>query len=87
MKGHQIILDEIGDRMAAALMVDGQLEDFLLDPPDDAPPAPGAIFRAIADRPMKGQGGMMMTLPGGQSALFRQAKGMAPGDALLVQVT
>ncbi|MFY0690787.1 MAG: ribonuclease E/G [Paracoccaceae bacterium] len=87
MKGRQIILDEIGGRLAAALMVDGQLEDFLLDPPEDAPPAPGAIFRAIADRPMKGQGGMMMTLPDGQSALFRQAKGMAPGDALLVQVT
>ncbi len=83
----QIILDNLDGRPAAALMRDGQLDDFLLTAPDDAPPAPGAIFRAIADRPMKGQGGMMMKLPEGQMALFRGAKGVKPGEALLVQVT
>lgn len=85
MKGSQIVLDEWRGREAAALMVDGQLDDFLVSPGDGAPPAPGAIFRAIGDRPMKGQGGMMMRLPDG-NALFRGAKGLKEGQAVLVQV-
>ncbi len=87
MKGVHIILDHLDGRPAAALMRDGQLDDFLLSPPADAAPAPGAIFRAVADRPLKGQGGMMMRLPGGEMALFRGAKGLRPGAAMLVQVT
>lgn len=87
MKGVQIVLDEIAGRPAAALMRDGQLDDFLLTAAEDAPPTPGSIFRAIADRPLKGQGGMMMKLPEGQMALFRGAKGLRPGETVLVQVT
>ena len=87
MKGRLILLGQIAGRDAAALLVDGQLDDLLIDPPDSAPPAPGTIFRAVADRPIKGQGGMMMKLPEGQTALLRQAKGLAPGTAKLVQVT
>jgi Ribonuclease G/E len=86
MKGHQIILDHIGDRQAAALMVDGKLDDFLIAPDDNAPPAPGAIYRAIADRPLKGQGGMVMRLPDGDTALFRGAKGVKPGETMFMQV-
>ncbi|MCY4334633.1 MAG: ribonuclease E/G [Litoreibacter sp.] len=87
MKGLQIVMDHLAGRPAAALMRDGQLDDFLLSPPEDAPPAPGAIFRATADRPLKGQGGMIMTLPGGETALFRGAKGLKHGVKILVQVT
>lgn len=87
MKGLQIVLDEIAGRFAAALMRDGQLEDFLLTAADDAPPSPGSIFRAVADRPLKGQGGMMMKLPDKQMALFRGSKGIRPGETFLVQVT
>jgi Ribonuclease G/E len=83
MKGRTIILDHIGDREAAALMVDGKLEDFLVE--SDAP-APGTIYRARADRPVKGQGGMFMTTPDGP-AFLRQVKGLAPGQMLLIQVT
>ncbi len=86
MKGYQIILDEWRGREAAALMLDGQLDDLLIAPDGDASPAPGAIYRAIADRPLKGQGGMMMRLPDGETALFRNAKGLKSGEALLVQV-
>ncbi|PWE32176.1 ribonuclease G [Maritimibacter sp. 55A14] len=86
MKGRAVILDHIAGRRAAALMVDGRLEDFLIDPPDGAGPAPGAIFRAVADRQMKGQGGVTLRLPGGQRGYLRQAKGLSPGTALLVQV-
>ena len=87
MKGLQIVHDTLDGRPAAALMRDGVLDDFLLSAPDDAPPVPGSIFRAITDRPLKGQGGMMMKLPEGGMALFRGAKGLAPGAPLLVQVT
>lgn len=83
MKGRTIILDHIGKRAAAALMVDGQLDDFLID--GDAP-RPGTIYRAIADRPVKGQGGMFLKTPDG-SAFLRQIKGLAPGQHLLVQVS
>ena len=83
MKGQTIILDHLAGREAAARMVDGQLDDFFLG--SDAV-VPGAIYRAKADRPVKGQGGMFLTGPDGKFFL-RQVKGLAPGDALLVQVT
>ncbi|WOI32847.1 ribonuclease E/G [Tritonibacter scottomollicae] len=83
MKGTQIILDHIDGHEAAARMVDGTLEDFLIA--GDAP-VPGTIYRARADRPVKGQGGMFLTTPDGP-AFLRQVKGLAPGQLLLVQVT
>ncbi|TCP60297.1 Rne/Rng family ribonuclease [Rhodovulum bhavnagarense] len=85
MKGRVVILDRIGTRAAAALMVDGRLEDLLIDPPDDRP-APGAIFRAVVDRQVKGQGGVFLRLPEGR-AFLKQAKGLRPGQGVLVQVT
>ena len=83
MKGRQIVLDHLGDREAAALLVDGQLDDLLIDA--DAP-RPGTVYRAVADRPVKGQGGMFLKTPDG-SAFLRQVKGLSPGQTLLVQVT
>lgn len=86
VKGRVILLDRIAGRKAAALMVDGRLEDLLIDPPDGAPPGPGAILRAVCDRPLKGQGGMIVSLPDGKGFL-RQGRGLAPGQSLLVQIT
>ncbi|GFE50498.1 ribonuclease G [Roseobacter cerasinus] len=83
MKGRSIFLDHIEGREAAALIADGQLDDLLVDA--DAP-RPGTIYRAIADRPVKGQGGMFLKTPDG-SAFLRQVKGLSPGQPLLVQVT
>lgn len=85
MKGRTIVLDHIGDVEAAALMVDGKIDDLLID--DTDAPRPGAIFRAICDRPIKGQGGMILRLPAGDTAFLRQSKGLRPGQAMLVQVT
>ncbi|MEY4697048.1 MAG: hypothetical protein RIT14_1476 [Pseudomonadota bacterium] len=85
MKGRVVCLDEIAGRPAAALLVDGQLEDLIIDPAGDAP-LTGAIYRAVADRPMKGQGGLFVKLPEG-SGFLRQTAGIAPGQRLLVQVT
>jgi ribonuclease G len=84
MKGRQILLDHLGESEAAALMVDGRLEDLLLD--GDSAPRPGTIYRALADRPVKGQGGMFLKTPD-SSAFLRQVKGLSPGQPILVQVT
>ncbi|NDV48353.1 MULTISPECIES: ribonuclease E/G [unclassified Salipiger] len=83
MKGRTIALDQLGEAEAAALIVDGKLEDLLIDS-DHA--RPGTIYRGIAQRPMKGQGGMFLDTPEG-SAFLRQVKGLAPGQPLIVQVT
>ena len=85
MIGRIVLLDEIKSRPAAALVVDGQLVDLAIDPDSDAP-LPGAIYRAVADRPMKGQGGLFVKLPEG-SGFLRQTAGIAPGQRLLVQIT
>jgi Ribonuclease G/E len=85
MKGRIVVLDDIAGRAAAAMVVDGRLEDLLIDPMDDTP-LPGAIYRAVADRPVKGQGGMFVKLPEG-SGFLRQVSGLSPGQRLLVQVT
>lgn len=81
-----MILDEVAGRRAAALMVDGRLHDILIDG-EDAEPRPGAIFRAVADRPMKGQGGLTLDLGEGRKGYLRQAKGIGQGAVLIVQVS
>ena len=78
-----IALDHLQGREAAALMRGGRLDDLLID---SDTPRPGTIYRAIADRPVKGQGGLFLRTPDG-NAFLRQVKGIAPGQALLVQVT
>ncbi|SFQ94637.1 ribonuclease E/G [Poseidonocella sedimentorum] len=83
MKGRVIALDHLDGVEAAALMVDGRLEDLLVA---GDRPAPGTIYRAIADRPVKGQGGMFFKTPDG-SAFLRQVRGLSPGQSMLVQVT
>ena len=86
MKGRVVAFGQVAGQGAAALIVDGRLEDLLLDPPEAAGPGPGAILRAVADRPMKGQGGIFVRLPEGNGFL-RQGAGVSAGKPLLVQVT
>ena len=85
MKGSVIALGEIAGRKAAARLVDGVLDDLVIEAGDSAP-VPGSIFRATCERPLKGQGGMFVRLPEGMGFL-RGAKGLAPGQDVLVQVT
>lgn len=83
MKGSLALLD-MG---MAALLVDGRLTDLLVDPAEDNPiPRPEAIYRGILDRPLKGMHGAIVKLPDGQNGFLKDAKGIAPGTALLVQV-
>ena len=83
MKGTEIILGTMQDRAGAALIVDGRLNDLLVD--SDAP-RPETIYRGKATRPVKGQGGMFFDTPDG-SAFLRGARGIAPGALHLLQVT
>ena len=85
MKGRALALETFGGREVAALTVDGRLEELWLEAPE-AWSAPGAIHRGIVGRQAKGQGGVFVDLDGGRGFL-RQAKGLAPGDVLLVQVS
>ena len=88
MTAATILVDRINDRDAVALWRDGQLDDLLIDPPEaDATPRPGAIYRVRVGRPMKGMHGAMVTLPDGARGFLRDAKGLAPGAMLLVQVS
>lgn len=87
MKGCVIALDEIAGRKAAAWMVDGRLQDIRIDPPaDDPTPEIGEIYRAKVARPMGGQGGVIVTLPDGQSGFLRGVKGLEQGASVIVQV-
>jgi Ribonuclease G/E len=85
-KGRLVILDQIDGRECAALIDNGRLSDFLLDPKGDAP-RPGAIYRAKTLRPMKGQNGVMLDLGGGHTGYLRQAKGITAGETMLVQIS
>ena len=83
MKGNVIALDTWAGRDAAAMMIDGQLDDIIVAPPKGEP-AIGAIFAAVAERPLKGTGGQFVKLPDGLKGFL---KGNAPqGRVLAVQV-
>ncbi len=86
MKGRVIVLGAYRGREAAALIVDGQLMDLLVDAGDTAGYAPGAILRCVLDRPMKGQGGAFVKLPEGETGFLRETKGLVPGKPAIVQV-
>ncbi len=89
MKGSVAAIDTLPDgRKIAALLVDGVLEDLIVDPPEHLGPVqPGALFRGVVERQIKGMGGVFVALGDGQSGFLRDAKGLAPGQTLLVQVT
>lgn len=86
MIGTVIALDQFRGRDAAALMVDGQLEDLIIDLPDTFI-APDTILRGRLGRPMKGMGGAFVDLHDGTRGFLRQTDGLRPGDPVLVQVT
>ncbi len=85
-KGRIVAIDSIDGRKAAALLQDGKLHDLLIDPAHDRP-RPSAIYRAKATRAMKGQNGIILDLGRGQKGFLKQARGIAPGATLTVQVS
>ncbi|MDO5371257.1 ribonuclease E/G [Paracoccus sp. (in: a-proteobacteria)] len=87
MKGRQVVLGQQWGREAAALMVDGRVEDLLFDLSALTTLPPGVICRAVVDRLVKGQGGVFVRLPEGERGFLRDARGLSEGQALIVQVT
>ncbi len=85
MKGRVVVLGAWQGREAAALLVEGILQDLLIAPPDADALQPGAVLRGVVDRPVKGQGGVFVRLPGA-SGFLRQVSGLAPGQRVIVQV-
>lgn len=83
-----ILIDRTDHGTAAALWNDGKVQDLLIDPPeDDLTPRPGAIYRGIVEKPLKGLQGSMIRLPDGQQGFLRETKGLSPGQRMLVQVS
>ncbi len=85
MKGRIVALDLFPGPSSRRPCRRWRLEDFLVDAPEDGP-VPGAIYRGIVDRPMKGQGGLFVKL-GDATGFLRQISGLAPGQPVLVQVS
>ena len=88
MKGREIILEERADgTTAAALRVDGRLEDLLADPPPgDVALRPEAIYVARAGRALKSAGGMILDLGEDRTGFLRGGALPAHGSLVLVQV-
>lgn len=86
MKGNQLLLGQIFGRDAAAYCVDGRLQEFAIDPGSLVAFAPGAILRGKVNRLLKGQGGVFVTLPDGESGYLRDRSGLREGQTVLVQV-
>ena len=84
MKGKQVVLGHLGDSKVAALLVDGKLEDVLVEDLSRLPL--GTILRAVVDRPVKGIGGVMLRIPNG-TGFLKKAKGLAPGQTITVQTS
>ncbi|TPE50699.1 ribonuclease E/G [Amaricoccus solimangrovi] len=89
MKGREVRVEALArGGHIAALAVDGRLEDLLIDPdPADPTPRPEAIFRAVAGRPMKGIGGVMLELGRNRTGFLRTPRPPRPGAGVIVQVS
>ncbi|MEL6678482.1 MAG: ribonuclease E/G [Pseudomonadota bacterium] len=89
MRGRIAVIDDhpSGSGKIAALIVDGRLEDLIVDDPRADRAQPEEIYRAKLDRPMKGLGGAFVQLGGGRTGFLKEAKGRRPGSMVLVQVS
>ncbi|MDC3192564.1 ribonuclease E/G [Amylibacter sp.] len=84
-KGRIVVLDEVNGKPAAALLVNGQIHDLLIEA-DNNLPKPEAIYRGRTTLPMKGQNGIILDIGKGQKAFLRNAKGIPQGTQMTVQV-
>lgn len=84
-QAHDILIETTPGQTGAALMLDGRLEDLLLDSPD--PLGVGAIFRARVDRLVPAVGGAFLRLGPLGTGFLREAKGLREGAELSVQIT
>ena len=87
MKGMIVAISELNGRVASALVEDGQLIDFVIAPMSEDEPIPGAIYRGVVGRALKGLNGVFVDLDGKKKGYLKLSKGLTPGSTILVQVT
>jgi len=89
VKDRVILIDLPQERASqAALLVDGRLEDLLLDPPKaDTTPRPGEIYWTKVDRLVPKMGGAFVKLTPYQTGFLREAKGLKEGQGVIVQIS
>lgn len=88
MKQGRVIVIEPGPPTMAALIVDGRLEDLLIDPPaGDETPMIEEIHRVRVRRVIARQGAAHVKLESGGKGFLRDAKDVAEGDLVVAQVT
>lgn len=83
MRGRQVVIDGAGH---AALLVDGRLEDLLMEGVNPLP-RPGEVHWAKVDRITPAAGGAFLRLGGDLQGYIREIKGLKQGQGLLVQVS
>lgn len=81
-----IVIDRTDTRSVAALVVNGRIEDLLVDHPNPTIPVPGAVFRAKVERHLTGLGGFILNLGQGQHGFLKSRVKLEPGHCLAVQV-
>lgn len=88
MKGRVLVLGDLNGRHAAALVVDGRLEDLLLDPGEGDPVPPvGSVLPARLDRPAAKTGGVFVRMGQGLTGFLRGGASPKAGQTVPVQVT
>ncbi len=85
--GRIVALDARGAQGCAALLVDGRLEDVLIDPrPGDAAPAPESVWLGRVERTAPAIGAAFLDLGEGRRGWLRGADAR-PGEMRVVQVS
>lgn len=89
MKDRVIVIDMPKERLAqTALIVDGRLDDLIIDPPSIRNlPAVGQVFQAKVERLAPSAGGAFLKLSDRDTGFLREAKGVRQGDLIKVQVS
>ena len=84
----RLIVIEPGPPARVALVVDGRIEDLLIDPPEgDAVPQLEEIHRVRVRRVIAKQGAAHVKLGDGGKGFLRDVKGVSEGDLVVAQVT
>ena len=82
MKGTIVAISELNGRVASALVQGGQLIDFVIAPMSEDEPIPGAIYRGVVGRALKGLNGVFVDLDGKKKGYLKLSKGLTPGSTI-----
>ena len=83
MKGVIIANSTFNDRPASAFVKDGKLIDFLIGSKTTDEPIPGAIYRGVVGRSIKGLNGVFVDLGKKNLGYLKLSNGLIPGLSLI----